>query len=54
MVIIVLASLMPRRLLGLPFRTIRVTARNIKALYDVVNVSKSALDLIRNCGYNMF
>jgi hypothetical protein len=24
----------------------------IKALYDVVNVSKSALDLAGDCGYN--
>jgi hypothetical protein len=24
----------------------------IKALHDVVNVSKSALDLARDCGYN--
>jgi hypothetical protein len=24
----------------------------VKALYDVVNVSKPALDLARDCGYN--
>jgi hypothetical protein len=36
-VIIVLASLIPRRLLGIPFRAIRVTARNTEARADCWN-----------------
>jgi hypothetical protein len=47
-VIIVLAILVPRRLLGIPSRAIRVTARNIVLLISTVNLNSFNRFNLRN------